>query len=337
MTEFEANSRQLGETADNNMSISLDQLGAPGVHGVIEIVPLFTDKDGKAPEPKVRPTGVHQFQAKARLAKSATQLTLKGDFGSGDGESYLTVSDEVAKLEVGGFGGLLNFHRNPLGEVSTVSADLLANSSEEAHAMFVSRLTSFLDRMSYLASVPLFVDLVVVTELATDRQSMYFVSPPRSAQVNAGGEVLHIEMAPVYALYREAQNSVSPYYRVLCFFKIMEGLLLSLRSEMRKRARDAGIELNKVKSFVPNHEDLPAGLRMYAGKPIKDVFDNFLQKEFRDAMAHFNLKGRNPLNVSAYDTWRRFVDVAFLSDLCVRALIIQHEHLLTAFDRAPRA
>ncbi|MEX6685822.1 hypothetical protein AB2C60_33285, partial [Pseudomonas aeruginosa] len=78
----------------------LDQLGAPGVHGVIEIVPLFTDKDGKAPEPKVRPTGVHQFQVKARLAKSATQLTLKGDFGSGDGESYLTVSDEVAKLEV---------------------------------------------------------------------------------------------------------------------------------------------------------------------------------------------------------------------------------------------
>jgi len=336
MIESEGNSRQLGQTSDNSMSISLAQLGAPGVRGVIEIVPYFTDKDEEAPKPKVRPTGVHQFQVKARLAKSATQLTLKGDFESGDGESYLTVSDEVARLEVEGLGGLLKFHRNALGELSTVSADLLAKSSEDAHVVFISRLTPFLDRMSYLAAVPLFVDLVVVTEPATDRHSMYFVSPPRSSQINPGGEVLHIEMAPVYALYREALNSVSPYYRVLCLFKIMEGLLQSLRTDMRKRAQEAGVELNKVKSFVPDHQDLPGGLKDHVGKPIKDVFDNFLQKEFRDAMAHFNLKGRNPLNVSAYDTWRRFVDVAFLSDLCVRVLIIQHENLLTAFDTASR-
>ncbi|SEM40926.1 hypothetical protein SAMN05192583_0088 [Sphingomonas gellani] len=314
------------------MSISLDQLGAPGVHGIIEIVPLFTDEHGKAPEPKQCPKGVHEFKVKARLAKSPGQLTLKGDFGLGDGESYLTVSNEVARLEVGGFGGLLKFHRNSLGELSTVNADLLAESSQEAHNLFVTQLTAFLDRLSYLASIPLFVDLVVVAEPATDRQSMYFVSPPRSSQINAGGETLHVEMAPVYALYREAQNSVSPYYRVLCLFKIMEGLLLSLRSEMRKRARSAGVELNKVKSFVPDHPDLPSGLKGYVGKPIKDVFDNFLQKEFRDAMAHFNLKGRHPLNVSAHDTWRRFVDVAFLSDLCARVLIAQHEQLLTSFD-----
>ena len=333
MSKPEANPRFLGQTAGSNLTVSLDQLGAPGVHGCIEIVPLFTNEAGDEPAPKAQVDGVHTFAVKARMAKSPTTLTLQGDFGAGDGSSYLTVSDGVARIEVGGFGGLLHFHCNVAGELATVSADIDAENANQAYVTFLTQLNSFIDRVSYLAAVPMFIEMIVVKDTVTEAQSMFFVSPPRSSQINPGGETLHVEMAPVYALYREAQNSVSPYYRVLCLFKIMEGLLLSLRTEMRARARESKIEINSVKSIVPNHMDVPENLKKYVGKPVKEFFDSFLQKEYRDAMAHFNLKGRKPLNVSDPKHWRRFSDVAFICDLCARVLIAQHEQLLTSFEQ----
>ncbi|WP_300115534.1 methylamine utilization protein MauJ [Sphingobium sp.] len=333
MGKADDNQRFLGQTAGSNLTISLDQLGAPGVHGCIEIVPLFTNEAGDEPAPKPQVEGVHTFAVSARMAKSPTALTLQGDFGEGDGTSYLTVSNEVARIEVGGFGGLLHFHRNAAGELATVSASIDAENANEAHATFLTQLNSFIDRVSYLAAVPMFIELIVVKDTATDAQFMFFVSPPRSSQINPGGETLHTELAPVYALYREAQNSFSPYYRVLCLFKIMEGLLLSLRTQMRARARQSKIEIYGLKLVVPDHQDLLKPLKQYVGKPIKDFFDNFLQKEYRDAMAHFNLKGRQPLNVSDPQHWRRFSDVAFICDLCVRLLIAQHEQLLTSFGQ----
>jgi hypothetical protein len=175
------------------------------------------------------------------------------------------------------------------------------------------------------------VELVVVKDIVTEVQNIFFVSPPRPCVVNTGGETLQSELAPVYALYREAQNADSPYYRVLCLFKIMEGLLGSLRTNLNKRAKAANVNIETPKATVPDHPDIPGGLRHLVSQPIKKVFDNFMQKQFRDAMAHFNLSGKAPLNVSDPLHWGRFMDVAFVANLCARVLIARHEQSLEAF------
>lgn len=332
MGESDPTAKLLGETSDTELTISLDQLGAPGVFGALEIVPIFTDEAGGAPGPRPSAVGPHAFEVKARLSRSPATLRLDGAFEAGDGGSYLTVPGDVHELEVTGTYGSMRFFKNASHELASVSAQVEAVDANEAHSTFRLMLSAFIDRVSYVGAVPIFIELVVVRDMTSKVQSIYFVSPPRRAVIGGGGETLHLELAPVYALYREAQNSSSPYYRVLCLFKIMEGLLGSLRTELRKRAKQAGTELVAPKALVPDHPDFPLGLRHFAGTPIKTLFDSFLQKQFRDAMAHFNLKGKHPLNLSDHTHWKRFNDVAFVAHLCTRVLINQHEQLLTALS-----
>ncbi|HEV2816376.1 MAG TPA: methylamine utilization protein MauJ [Allosphingosinicella sp.] len=329
MSDDDPTVKVLGQTPDASLTISLDQLGAPGIFGSLEIVPFFTNSAGDAPAPRAPVAARHAFEVKARLSRSPATLDLQGAFGPDDGGSYLTVPGNVHELEVAGTYGLMRFFKNASNELSMVSASINAVNADDAHSAFMVMLSAFIDRVSLTGAVPIFIELIVVRDTTTEVQSMYFVSPPRPTVIGNGAETLHLELAPVYALYREAQNSSSPYYRVLCLFKIMEGLLGSLRTELRKRAKHAGKELVTPKALVPEHADFPKGLRSYVGKPIKDLFDNFLQKQFRDAMAHFNLKGRNPLNVSDQTHWKRFIEVAFVADLCARVLINQHEQMLT--------
>lgn len=327
--------RLLGETTGTNLEISLDQLGVPGVHGVLEIVPVFDDGAAQAPAPRKPVAGAHQFEVKGRLSRSPETLKLDGAFGPNDGASYLLVPAAVAQLEVVGTYGTMRLSKNGRNELSVVVAQVEADSAAEAHARFMTMLTAFIDRVSYLAAIPIFVELVVVRDLTTEVQSMFFVSPPRPTSLADSHETLHLELAPVYALYREAQNASSPYYRVLCLFKIMEGLLGPLRVDLRRRAKQANRTLETPKALVPDHPDFPSGLHHLIGRPVKEVFDGFLQKQFRDAMAHFNLKGRNPLNVSDRAHWVRFVDVAFVAHLCVRVLVSQHEAMLGALGESP--
>lgn len=329
MSDDDPKLKALGQTADTKMTISLDQLGAPGIHGTLEIVPVFTSSAGDASAPRTPAAGPHAFEVKARLSRSPATLDLHGAFGPDDGGSYLTVPGDVHALEVAGTHGTMRLFKNASNELSMVSAQINAVNANDAHSAFMVMLSAFIDRISYLGAVPIFIELIVVRDLTSEVQSMYFVSPPRPTVIGSGAETLHLELAPVYALYREAQNSISPYYRVLCLFKIMEGLLGSLRTELRKRAKQVSKELVTPKALVPDHADLPMDLRSFVDKPIKDLFDNFLQKQFRDAMAHFNLKGKTPLNVSDQTHWQRFIDVAFVADLCARVLIHQHEQMLT--------
>jgi methylamine utilization protein MauJ len=50
------------------------------------------------------------------------------------------------------------------------------------------------------------------------------------------------EMKPVYAMYREAKNTDSDFYKFLCCYKIMEGLLGKMLANAFARAKTAGGE-----------------------------------------------------------------------------------------------
>ncbi len=322
----------LGETKDPNITISLDQLGAPGIQGVLEIVPYFTNEAGDNPAPKPSMCGPTDFEVRAKLAKSSTLTVLDGAFGTADGSSYMMVAEDHICIQVDDGFGTLRMDKNPHNEISMVSGNVNAINAGTAKNIFSNRLNLFIDRIAYLASIPIYIDILVVKNISTDVQSIFFVSPPRPSLINSGGETLQTELAPVYALYREAQNSNSPYYRVLCLFKIMEGLLGPLRTELNKRAKSVDVIIETSKAIVPNDFDIPSGLQYLTGQPIKKVFDNFFQKQFRDAMAHFSLRGKTPLNVSESLHWARFMDVAFVANLCARALIVRHEQSIATLS-----
>ena len=100
------------------------------------------------------------------------------------------------------------------------------------------------------------------------------VGPEREIVLNPGRAHLHTDLAPIYALYREFKNSNSAYYRLLCLYKIMEGILGVLRKNARTEYAKVGLKFSVAKETVPDHPDIPAHLRCFIGRTIKDFYDN---------------------------------------------------------------
>lgn len=320
--------RLIAETKTNSLVLPLESLGAPGVEGQLVVEAQFADSRYLGVD-RQGDTSARDFNIRARLARTIGPTSdIKGDIQPEHGGSFLRAEPGKSHLEVESGIGILRLDLNNSGEVAMASTTINRTSPVIARADFIQMLSSFLDRVSYQNWVPAAIDLVSVRDLKNEVQYIHFRSPPRAFTVVEGGETLFEEMRPVYALYREAQNAVSPYYRVLCLYKIVEGLLGSLSSGLNKRSRSAGIKLDLVKVLVPDHPDIAFGLRDWVGKPMKDLYDRFLSKEYRDVIAHFELRNRNPLNVSSAADASRYADVAFISDLCVRKLIERHESAL---------
>ncbi len=108
----------------------------------------------------------------------------------------------------------------------------------------------------------------------------------------------------------------------------MEGLFGRMQSNLHKKSRQLKIKLEQKRALVPAHPDLSEGLTKYVDRSIKETYDNFLQKQYRDAVAHFELNSQSPINVGSGLDRLRFANVAFLADICSRVLIQRHEAAL---------
>lgn len=326
--------RLLGVTEANRMTIDLDRLGAPGVPGCLIVEAQFSD-DRYQGKDRINDHAARPFLVKGRLSKVPQDgHDMRGDIQPVDGASFLLIPAGKHAVEVAFEGGTFTLLANERGELSSVSTPLNATSSDHARSQFLGLLAQYLDRVSYLYSVPIHVDLLTVHDRANEVQYIYFIAPPRPATIAVGGETLSNEMKAVYALYREAMNSSSSFYRVLCLYKIMEGLLGPLSTSLYQRARKAKVDISTPKAVVPDHVDMPKGLRDHVGKPIKQFFDRFLSKQYRDAVAHFELKEKAALNLSSPRDLGRFTDVAFVADLTARILIARHDEALRKFEVA---
>lgn len=192
----------------------------------------------------------------------------------------------------------------------------------------------FLDHLCYIRNLPVFISAVRVEDVSNHRTSLVYTSPFRPAVVGNPANQMPIEMQPVYAMYREARNTGSDFYRFLCFYKILEGLLGKMRAGARRRAREQSIEISVLPEIVPDSSECDAVLRPYVGKSIKNFFDNFLDPKFRNAVAHFITDDGAILQVSDPDRSTEFSSVMLICETCVRIVIANHEALLAQIAAA---
>ena len=163
------------------------------------------------------------------------------------------------------------------------------------------------------------------------------IGPEPEMTLNPGATHLFLELSPIYALYREFKNSSSAYYRLLCLFKIMEGIFGVLRKKAREEAKALGITLSMPKERVPDHPDISRDLRYLIGKPIKEFYDNVLEKRYRDVASHFLVQKNVILQVSSAEDRNKFAEMTFVCDLCAHIVISNHEALLRRLDKVRRA
>lgn len=99
--------------------------------------------------------------------------------------------------------------------------------------------------------IPIYFELIEITELSTQNRSLSLHAPFIAAGTSAPFiEKYDVEFSISAALYREALNSNTPAYRFLCLYKILEC--------SRKRREKLGRKLKKKLLPVRNGELVPA-------------------------------------------------------------------------------
>lgn len=312
--------------------ITVDKLGPPGVKGELHVLAMM-ENETRTDIERLHDKTQRFFKIAARLAK-APQPTgnIQGDFRPNDGSSYIQIPPDYVMSRVRCPDGMFEIKKNELGEQSLIEFECEANSLIEAKAKFMRAVMPFLDYQAFLANCPLFITTVRVEDATNLRTSIDYTAPYRTVVINPHIKFLPPELEPVYALYRDAKNSHSTFYTFLCYHKILEGLLGTMRANLRTRAAKKMVELTPRRELVPDTEEIPQTFRNYIGKPIKAFFDNVMTPQFRNAVAHFIAKDGSVLNLSSPEEADRYNSILYISELCVRVVIQGHEGWLAEME-----
>lgn len=315
----------MNKTTSPSASIPVEQLGPAGTKGELHVLAIMPNET-RTDESRLNDRTKRSFKVSARLSKAPLPAgDIKGDFSESDGGSYFHIPPEHISSRVRCQEGIFEIKKNPAGEQSLIEFECETTSVPEAKALFLSAALPFLDNQAYLANCPLFITTIRVEDPANLRTSMDYISPYREVVINPHVKNLNLELAPVYALYRDAKNSHSDFYTFLCHHKILDGLLGSIRTAVRVRATKRNIQLSTRRDIVPGSNDIAPQYLPWVGKPIKKFFDDVMTPQFRNAVAHFITKDGAVLNLSAPQQIDRYAGILYVAELCVRTVIESHE------------
>ncbi len=317
-------------TQDPQVAMHLEEGYMPGSPLFLHVVPIFRNH-GDDPAAAVVDGSLRNFVVTGLLSKQPTIVGhaghIDGGFGPDDGSCYLKINLGVIKQHFDTPLGSFVVKPAKSGEMGALEFECIASSAREAKEMFLKAASIGLDHLSYVYNVP-----IVITTIRTfdqKHQSTYFAfsAPYKGSIVKDYVDNLYVEMKPIYAMYREAKNSTSEFYRFLCMYKIMEELFGKTRGRLVRKLKEKGVIVTTSSDLVPDDPYLPSNLKKHIGRTIKWLYDNVLAKHFRNAVAHFATDS-GTLDVSSPAEIDRYASMAFVADLCVRHLIHAHEQLL---------
>jgi hypothetical protein len=322
------------KSVKNRAEIPRGKLGAPGAPKAINIVAIKENetRDDKA---RLQDDSYRMFNVELLLTKQLmVPDTFNSDFTKEDGTSFVKLATTTSKIKVDTASGSFDVELNNRNEMALIRMRVEACVPMEARNKVYDAIAAFLDHLSYQAQTPILTGLMKIFDEKNEVFTIDVLGPEQEVTLNPGAQYLFPELSPIYALYREFKNSNSAYYRLLCLFKVMEGILGVLRKKGREQARAIGIQLSMPKEKVPDHPDISKDLRYLIGKPIKEFYDNILAKRYRDVASHFLVQENVILQVSSAEERNKFAEMAFVCDLCARILISNHEVLLQRLDIA---
>jgi hypothetical protein len=162
---------------------------------------------------------------------------------------------------------------NDEGFLGKVIADLTAKNVQDAENEAYGSLAPFMSAWSLNLDIPVHIETIQVTDMTTHVHSLRTRTP--HFEMNWGGDgkpPFFLEEFCQYAsVYREGLNTNSPFYRFLCFFKIIESIIRR-RGREAEAKRAAGQNAGRAYEVIPEKpEDILALLkRLY---PWRDEWD----------------------------------------------------------------
>ncbi len=321
----------------------MPRIGPPGIPTELYVVARF-DSPGESEEDdraRLNDTREREFQVFAHLSTALSlsprdiSLSLDPEAGS----SLLTAPPNAVRMTLHTPWGGVTLHRNETGEVSAAEFRCRARSRQEALEFYSEHVAPFLDHISYKLDVPLHVASVGWADDLNKVSGAHCIAPYRPVPLVGLTGSFDAALRPFLALYREAISNPSVYYQFLCLCKILEGTFgrpshqehsHSVLCRICKGAGERGITVNYSIPTVPQLDALTAApsARAFEGRSIEEAYHSYLRPEFRNALAHFAAKGKEPLQVSSYVTSTRLEGALELARLCARLAIRTLEECL---------
>lgn len=260
--------------------------GVPGEEHQLWVVPL---KKGEKPPDSLRGTP-GEYKVQILLSRPGFPYSGEWEHKFIDdviGDSYVAITKPLSEREEDddwkvflqanfegrqvAFVGLPN-DKGFLGKL--VVEKLTAANFHDAEATAYRALAPFLSAWSLHLDIPVNVETVQVTELATHRNSLRVRSPILEMAFAGGASPVCSEDFGHYSsLYREALNSNSAFYRFLCFYKIAEAIPIR-RAKANETARSSGQQIQRHPETLPGtREELLELLKSIY--PWRTAWDDF--------------------------------------------------------------
>lgn len=308
-----------------------DKFAPPGISGDIFIVPQFSHHPPGVPieeNPQALLDGTErEFVVSCMFSTDmGFNRGIDGIVDPQAGASFFRAPTSLSVFKIHTPLGVFDLAVNSKGDFSGATLVCRAHSLQEAKHIFLEGLVPTLDHFAYLGNLPLIIVRTLVTDKKHKTFSFGYTAPYQTADLNPGGITIHLEMLPIYALYREAKNSLSPFYRFLCYYKILEGIYRHLRPALFQKAANAGKKLSTMKELIPDDKEINNNHQNLVARPIQKFFENELTKDFRDAVAHYFLDNGTLMNVSDPTTTERYLNILWPLELCCRTVIANQEN-----------
>ena len=306
-------------------TIEFERLGPSGIKGQLVLAPVWKDKRRSSDKWVIDETK-RIFQISARLSKTPLEAEeISGSFTEDDGGSYLHIPESYLSKRVQCSEGAFELKTNKQGQEAIIEFECEADSMQNARAIFMQAILTLLDQQAYISNSPLFVTSLRMLDVDHSVTSLDYTSPYQKVRLDPPVMQVRPELAPIYALYRDAKNSHSDFYRFLCYHKILDGTLVTITRNIRDRARKNNIQLSKMRDLVPDLDDIHKEYKEWIGKPIKKFYDDVMNPQFRHAVAHFTLKDSSVLKLSDPHEIERYSNILYVAESCVREVIKNSE------------
>ncbi|SEN36735.1 hypothetical protein SAMN05444354_1444 [Stigmatella aurantiaca] len=327
------NENPKSEASPLKMSVEFSKLGAPGIQHELYIVGSSVPGRTIGHEQTnaaLKDSEERNFQIIVHLGKEpgsfSGDLDITMDPSKGGSLIYKHPDADFTIIEA--TFGRVAVHLNARGEFSALELQCLAKNVRDVFSRYSDALATLVDHVAFHHNVPLFVRYVALWDAKNNILTASYTVPYRSTVLSEDWLTYDLALRPYYALYREALTNPSVFYQFLCYVKILEGVIRKAYPAIIREAKSAGTTAPRLDVRVEEDPEIRGLARNWIGKSIQQTFNDYLQPEFRNAIAHFSNEDEEPLVVSNYIAGATISNNILLARQCARGAITAIEQIL---------
>jgi hypothetical protein len=291
----------------------------------------YVERDARRNKDFLPEPGLRTWSVEYILSKNVDLVEERGDLDpSAIGSSHLRLQRDTqitSRDDVLGQEFSFRLLLAPDGTLGKIMVPVDADDATRARALARRAVFGLLGVLSCQGNVPLFISREIVRDPESGWVRFWIVLPAPPPTLGPVRLRIFSELRPVYALWRESRNSRSYFYKFLCLFKIVEGLLERVIPDVSKELTEAGRDFQPVRPRVPRDREIAIATPEYVEKRFTRVRDE-LRGQYRHALAHFELDDESPLDIDDPKTRHEYERLFPVIDYMARTLITHAERLL---------